>query len=496
MAENHSSDVPKPAGREPTQIARIPTPSPVADRPWAELGEVLWLSFPIIITMLSYTAMHFVDTMMIGHYGASELAAIGPATSFLFLIGSLLMGTLSITNTFVGQSEGRGRKEDAARYAWQGVYLGAIWGIFAIALRPLSGPIFEWAGHEPAIRPLEASYFSYSLLRVPAIGFVYALSGFYQATKRPVIPMLAALAGTALNIFLNYVFIFGAFGAPEMGIVGAALGTVLGSYGQAVLMFLAFLSGPTHREYGSRTALDIDLMKMRQTIRFGLPAGLTWCLENASWTLFLVRVIGALGPEALAAQNATMQILHLSFMPVVGLRVGIQAVVSQHIGQGDHDGAKRRGYRALLAGTGFMILMGIGFLVFRRELIGLFSDQPDIIELGSIMLIFGAIFQAFDAIFIMTCGALKGAGDTRFPMFVTVVSAWFFFLPLAFLLTITLDLGVAGAWLAMTLYLAATSIVMLVRFARDAWKTIDIFAGEEKADTIGNRPAPKTVEGT
>jgi len=442
---------------------------------------VLWLSLPIVITMLSYTAMHFVDTIMIGQYGAKELAAIGPASSFLFLIASLLMGTLSIVNTFVGQSEGRGRKQDAARYAWQGVYLGAIWGIIAIALRPLSGPIFEWTGHAPAIRPLEAGYFSFSLLRIPAIGFVFALSGFYQAIKRPVIPMLAALAGMALNIFLNYTFIFGAFGAPEMGIVGAAVGTVLGSYCQAVLMFAAFLSGPTHREYGSRTAFDFDLSKLWQTVRFGSPAGLTGLLQRASWTLFLVRIVGALGTDVLAAQNATLQILHLSVMPVLGLRIGIQAVVSQHIGAGEHDTAKRRGYHGLAAGTGFMVLMGVGFFLFRRQLIGVFSNEPEVIALGSIMLIFGAVFQAFEAVFILSWGALKGAGDTRFPMFVIVGTAWLFFIPLGYLFTRVIPWGVSGAWLAMTLYLAVAGLITFARFAGDAWRKIDIFEGETRS---------------
>ncbi|MFO7898335.1 MAG: MATE family efflux transporter [Planctomycetota bacterium] len=481
MAEDHYIEATELPAPEPTPIPEPAARPPTREGPWAELGEVLWLSFPIIITMSSYTAMHFVDVMMVGRYGDAELAAVGPATSFLFLIGSLMMGTLSITNTFVGQSVGRGRRQDAARYAWQGVFIGAVWGIFATCLRPLAPHIFAWAGHAPAVRDLESLYFSYSLFRVPAIGFVYALSAFYQATKRPVVPMVAALIGTIVNIFLNYILIFGKLGAPELGIVGAAVGTVLASYCQAALMFAAFLSGPTHRQYGSRTALEIDLAKAWRMVRLGVPAGLTWCLENASWTLFIVKVIGALGEDALAAQNATIQVIRLSFMPVLGLNIGIQAVVGQHIGMGDHDGAKRRGYRALAAGTGFMVMMGIGFLLFRYRLIGLFTDKASVIELGATMLIFGAIFQAFDAVFIMSYGALKGAGDTRFPMFVTVGSAWLFFLPLAVLLTQVFDLGVAGAWLAMTLYLALAGSITFARFASGAWRKIDIFEGEGEA---------------
>jgi MATE family multidrug resistance protein len=494
MSDEPLTDAPEFPVPEPVPVSEPMPEAPLTPHPrpdaWRELGDVLWLSFPIIITMLSYTVMHFVDVRMVADHSHLELAAVSPATSVFFLFTSLMMGTLSITNTFVGQSVGRGRKRDAPGYVWQAVYVAVIWGVAAWCLRPLAGPIFAWAGHPPEIRPFEASYFRYILLRVPAIGFVYSLSAFYQATKRPVVPMIAAMIGASSNIAFNYALIFGRWGMPEMGITGAAIGTVLATYLQAALMFGAFLSRPTHRAYGSRDALAVDVGRMWRLIRFGLPAGLTWCLENASWTLFLMKIIGALGKEALAANGAALQVVRLSFMPVLGLNIGIQALVGQHIGMGDHAGAKRRAYRALALAVGFMVLMGVLFVVFRGPLIQQFIDEdtpPEsaarILRMGSTMLIFGALFQAFDAVFIMSYGALKGAGDTRFPMFVTILCSWFIFLPLATLFVFVLDMGVAGAWLAVTVYLAVGGFITFWRFASEAWRKIDIFEGERRADS-------------
>ena len=464
----------------------MPVPSPVIGAPltpngWRELGEVLWLSFPIIITMFSYTLMSAIDVVMVGHHSGAELSAVGPAASAFFLIAALMMGTLSITNTFVAQSVGRGEKHEAARYVWQAVYLTVIWGAIAWSLSPLAPRLFAWAGHEPHIQIYEVSYFQYMLLRIPALGFWMALSGFYQATKRPVIPMIVGLIGNAFNLALNYALIFGEWGLPEMGITGAAVATVAATYFQAALMFVMFLGRRTHGEYGSRKDIGVDLVKFWRMIRVGLPSGLSWSLQNACWTLFLLKVVGSLGTAALAANNATMQIVHLSFMPVIGLNIGVQAIVGHHIGIGDHAGATRRVYRAMGLAFTFMATMGVMFIVFRRGLIGLFCHgeaAAGIVAMGSTMLIFGAIFQAFDSVAIICYGALKGAGDTLFPMCTSVACGWLVFLPLAYGLTHTLKLGVAGAWLGVTVHVALLAGINFWRFSSGAWRKIDIFKGE------------------
>ena len=453
----------------------LPTPNG-----WRELGEVLWLSFPIIVTMASYTLMNALDVVMVGRHSAVELSAVGPAASTFFLIASLLMGTLSITNTFVGQSVGRGEKHEAPRYVWQAVYLAAIWGMIAWLFTPLAPGLFAWAGHDEIVQVYEVSYFQYMLLRVPALGFWIAMSGFYQATKRPVVPMIVGIVGNVLNLALNYALIFGKWGLPEMGITGAAVATVVATYIQAGLMFVMFLGPRTHGEYGSRNKIGVELAKLWRMIRFGLPSGLSWSLESICWTLFLLKVVGALGAAALAANNATIQIIHLSFMPVIGLNIGVQAIVGQHIGMGDHDGAMRRVYRALGLAFVFMVTMGVLFFVFRRNLIGFFcrgEAAEDIIALGSTMLIFAAIFQAFDSAAIICHGALKGAGDTFFPMCSTVICSWCVFLPLAVILTYKFKLGVAGAWLSVTIYIALLATINFWRFASGAWRKIDIFEG-------------------
>ncbi len=469
----------------------IPVPPPQQPEefpvggPWRELGEVVWLSFPIIITMASYTVMQFCDVRMLGRHDVNELAAVMPASSCFYLLATLLMGTLSIVRTFVAQSLGRGRKRDAPAYVWQGIYLSLIWGAVALIAWPFAERFFDAAGHAAEIRPLEVSYFRIMLLRVPALGLWFALAGYYQATKRPVVPMIAALVGAAANILGNYALIFGAWGFPEMGITGAAIATVLASALQAAWLLVPFLGRRERAEYGTGSAWRFDRARCWQLTRFGFPAGAGWAVTQASFTLFFMWIIGSLGKEALAANNAAFQVLHLSFMPAIGLNIGVQAIVGHHIGMGDRAGAKRRAYRATGLAIAFMVTMGALFVIFRETLIDQFL--PDdlakdavarVVEMGGTMLIIGAVFQAFDAVAIVSHGALKGAGDTRFPMFVNIICSWGVFVPLAWYLTQVRGMGVVGAWLPLPIQVVLSGGINFWRFASGAWRKIDIFEGE------------------
>jgi MATE family multidrug resistance protein len=394
------------------------------------------------------------------------------------------MGTLSITNTFVSQCLGRGEEREGPSYLWQALYIAAVWGSLCLVLRPLAPVLFRQAGHEPRIQELEVQYFQILVFRLPSAGAWFALSSFFQATKRPVVPMISALAGNGLNVLLDYLLIFGIGPFPELGIEGAALATCIGSYFQSTLMLAIFLSPWIDRRFGSRSAWRFDAKKAWRLIRIGLPAGASWMLENLGWTFFALFVIGWLGPDALAANGAAIQVVHLSFMPVVGLNIGVQAIVGRHIGMRDWSGAKRRAYRSLGVAVAYMTTMGLLFLLLRRPLMRQFAPhgvRPEefatVVRMGSTMLLFGAIFQAFDAVAIICHGALKGAGDTRFTMLTNVSCAAGIFVPSSLLLTRVLKLGVAGAWASLALYILAIAATYLWRLHSDAWRKIDIFRG-------------------
>jgi len=455
---------------------------PRFDHTWRDIKEVMTISFPVIIAMASHTVMGFVDTLMLSQYGKSEMAASGASGVIAFTFLAFIIGTSSCMSTFVSQSMGRDEPRECARFTWQGLlYFGLIAQALVLPIAFWSTDLFAVVGHDPEIQGLESSYFRIRMLHVAGTAAYASLSSFFQGIGRPGIPMVIAIVSNAVNILLDYLLIFGAWGCPEMGIAGAATATTISSYFQAGLLLAVFLSAPFHEAFATRTSLRFDLVRFRRFLAIGAPAGLNFMLDVASWAVFTNFLIGRLGGDVLAANTATHTIIALSFMPAVGMNRGLTVVVGQYIGRGDPDGALRRGYVGIGLASAYMLAMGILFVLFRRPLIGMFSTDANIIQMGGTMLQLAAIFQIFDALGIVSQGALRGAGDTRVPAVIMLASAWLVLLPLGYVLTFVADMTYIGAWAAAAIHIAIVGLVLLARFRSGAWRKIDIFEGVEPA---------------
>ena len=457
--------------------------TPAKKSVFSELSEILKLSLPIIITMTSQTVMQVVDALMLGNHSASELAAIGPAGLTYWTIGACVVGLMSCNSTFVAQSVGRGDPHGGARYTIHAFLLALCVQAIAVPLAAHARTIFQLYQHGAEIQALEAAYFRPVILRLGGMGLVVALASFFQATGRSRIPMYTGIAANVANFVGDYLLIFGKGGFPEWGIFGAGFMTMLATYLEAAMLLVIFLSARNHREYGTRAWAPFEWRKVVQFLRIGIGSAVTNGLDLASWTIFISIVVGRLGQNVLAGNNAAGQLMHFSFMPAFGLGIGVTALVGRHIGMGDIPGAKRRAYVSMVLAGVYMTVAGIIFVVFRESLIGLFlsgatasADQRETLQAGGTILIYVALFQFADGIGILSAGALKGAGDTRFAALAQIVLAWFVFLPAVFYLGRPEVLGIHGAWLAATGYIWIYDAVLFWRFRSERWKKIDIFA--------------------
>jgi len=451
--------------------------------------EVMAMGAPIIASMSSYSIMSFVDFWMVSQVGRPETAAISPARITIFTMTAFLIGLARCTNTFSAQSYGRRVYRECGPYAWQGLYIALMAFALSWAVRPLAPVIFDLMGHEPELIALEVEYFQVAVL---TIGFVTAnitIAAFFQAIGRPKVPMVITFLANGLNVGLNYVLIFGALGFPAMGLRGAAVATVISTIVEGVLLLVVFLAPRVAREFGTRR-WRWSWPRTKKLLRVGLPMGLSFMLDVACWTVFIGFVVGRFGPVQLAANNVADQIIHLSFLPALGMSHATAALVGQYIGRRDFHGARLRAYTALKLTACYMCLMGVVFFVFRRPLMLFFQDDPEVVLWGTRILILAAVFQIVDAFGIIMMGALRGAGDTRWPAVVTVSYAWFIMLPCSYLLGHVLGLQVVGAWLAATLYVTLYGVTMSWRFIRGHWEKIDIFGdGPPEAGLAVDGPA-------
>lgn len=440
-----------------------------------ELGGVIKLSLPIIITMTSQALMQFVDALMIGQVGRDSMAAVAPAGLTFFTLASLVMGIVGCNNTFVSQSLGRGKLHECGRYTVHALYIAFASQLLVLPIILFAPRVFQWYGHAPAVVALEAAYFRALAFRLAAAGMIVSASTFFQGTGRPVIPMITGITANLLNIGLNYLLIFGKFGFPAMGLFGAGIATTLSSYSEAFMLLALFLGKQMHAVYQTRRWLPVEFRRIRQLLRIGIASGITFAMDLASWTIFMAVVIGRLGTDILAGNNAASEIMHLSFMPAIGLNIGITALVGRHIGEGQIPLAKRAAYLGMACACAYMTFNAIIFFIFRRPLIGLFQDDPAVIAAGAVSLTYIALFQFSDSIGIISAGALKGAGDTRFTAIAQIVCAWIFFLPLVIILGNPNVWGLHGAWIAATIYIWIFDIILFLRFRSEAWRKIDIF---------------------
>jgi MATE family multidrug resistance protein len=463
----------------------VPMPEkPLADEPrWEGMREISRLAFPIILGMMSWTLMQFVDNIMVARVGKEALAAVGSAGIWSFLLAGMFIGVCSCVATFVAQSIGRGRPEESAQYTWHGVYIALFGGVAALALWPAAPYIFGSMGHSEMVTQLETVYFQIRLAGFIFLAWAAALTSFFQAIHRPMIPSLVAIGCNILNGVLDYLLIFGyePLGIPRLEVAGAAWATVIATIVNALVLHAVFVSAPFHREYATRAraAFRFQWRKLRELTRIGVPAGLAMTLDIAIWGIFISIIVGRFGDEVLAAQTAVVTMMHVSFMPAVGLNHAITAIVGKYIGAEDIPRAKARAYTATRMAAAYMIAMGLVFAFLGGPMLEhLFDAGPEVVRIGRILFILAALFQGFDAINIVISGALRGAGDTRYMAIVMFIAAYAFFLPCAAVFAFTLDGGAIGAWIAASIYIIALSGILLHRFASERWRGIEIFEAD------------------
>ena len=454
-----------------------------------ELGKVIRMAVPMVITTCSRMVMDIADFKMVGLMGESANAAQGailPAQVTLWSFIIFGFGTIVVINTFVSQSFGRDRLHDTSAYTWQAVYLGLLYGVIGFAFYPYIDEVFAFIGHGPAIRTLEIEYTRAALFTVAPTIVGEAFASFFNGVHRPKVTMWSAVESNAINIFCSAALIFGWFGLPAMGIVGAAWGTVIGVTYRVIRLALVFLSKRYDAEYGTRRTYGLDLGKMRSIIRVGAPQGLQFLGDVTVWAVFINFLIGRRYSNVdLIASNTAWQFMRISFMPAIGIGIALSALVGKAIGQRDNELANRLTYVTFVMMIAYMAVMSTIYLLWRHDLISYFNQTPAVIRVGGAIMICAVIFQVFDGIGIIFNSALRGAGDTFWPAMLYVCSHWLICIGGGWLLgTLRPDWGVLAPWTAATILLIFVGLALWWRWHSRAWQKIDIFRHERPAAAL------------
>jgi MATE family multidrug resistance protein len=437
------------------------------------LREVTLLAAPVVLQQVSATAMMVVDSAMVGRLGPTELAGVGFGSVWLWTIFSFFYGVASGVQTFVSQYQGSGRERECGAWAWQALYFVLpLCALVLLAVLHLIGPLLELAVPSAELRSTAHSYIMARLPGEAAMACMMVLTAFFRGFGDTRTPMFVMIFANALNGVLDYGLIFGRLGLPELGVEGAGLATSISSIAGGAILFALFLR-PALAERFATALPRPDLAQLRRFLRVGLPIGGQWCIGTSTFAFFTT-LIARMGDSSMAASQAFLMLLCISFMQAVGISTAAQTLVGRYVGAND-DAAVARAFRAsLVLGVGLALGVAVLFIAIPGQLMRIFSDDPSVLALGRPLLLIGALFQLFDAIAVITQGALRGAGDTRWPFLFETLFGWGVFVPLAYTLGITLEGGLAGAWTGGLISLGCTALILQWRFRSGAWRHVAI----------------------
>ncbi len=451
--------------------------------------HVLRMAWPMILSTSSISIMHFVDRMFVAWHSQESLAASLPAAIASFLPLSFFLGTAGYVSTFVAQYCGAKREHRIGPAVWQGIYLGLVAMVLMWTLYPLAESIMNLGGHSQAMRILEAKYFRVLVLGGGFVVIQAAINGFYIGRGKMHTILAVNTITNAINIALNYCLIFGEFGFPSWGLVGAGWATVISQGLGLIIISVLFLSPSNRRLFGTAKHIGLDKDLFLRLLRYGVPAGLHFFVDIGAFT-FLVFLVGWRSSSDSATTNAVFSINHLAIMPMLGFAIATSTLVGQFLGRNRPDLAQRVTSVALRMVTVYMVLIGTVFVLFPEHLIGLFqsrqedSDPRAMLELGRTLLLFVASFCLVDGVAIIYSAALKGAGDILCVLLLTAIASWLVMVLPSYICIVYFGAGVKTAFVFIIAYISVLGGGCYLRYRGGKWKHMRVIEPEPVQSTV------------
>lgn len=439
-----------------------------------EFRPTLRLAIPLVLAELGWMSMALVDTMMVGRLPNSALAIAAVSLGGIlvhvlaFFGGGLLIGL----DTLVSQAFGAGLREDCHRSLIHGIYLSFALAPLLMAPVWFFGPLLRMANIPPDIISLAVPYSKALAWGTLPLLLYFAVRRCMQAMNmvRPI--AFALVTANIINALGNWILIYGKLGAPAMGAVGSGWSTAWARiYLAAVLVGYLLWYDRKYRTDLLRTPIQPDLMRIRRLIALGFPVAMQITLEIGVFAL-VTALIGRLGAVALASHQIALNTISFTYMVPLGISSAAAVRVGQAIGRKDPQGAENAGGSAIFFGAAFMTLAGITLLLIPRWIARIYTPNELVIRNATLLLAVCAAFQLFDGIQTVATGALRGAGDTRTPMFCHFTAYWIIGLPLGAWLCFVRGLGAAGLWAGLSLALILIGIVLLFAWGRTVRRLI------------------------
>lgn len=431
------------------------------------------LATPVILGMLGHTIVALVDNIMVGQLGTAELAAVSLGNSFMFIAMSLGIGFSTAITPLVAEADGEGNFEKGKSSFKHGLFLCMVLGVALFLVVFVAKPLMYVMNQPQEVVDLAMPYLTLVAVSLIPLIIFQAFKQFSDGLSMTRYPMYATVVANIVNVVLNYIFIFGKFGAPELGVVGAAIGTLASRVIMVAYLWYILSQKTKSREY----VLNIKLFTLRKTMlkklmSLGFPSALQMFFEVAIFTA-AIWLSGILGKNPQAANQIALNLSSMTFMVAMGFGVAAMIRVGNQKGLVRFRELRRIAFSIFLLSTLLAIIFAILFLLFNDILPKLYLDYDNMAEfqdnfqvaaIAAKLLLIAAIFQISDTLQVVVLGALRGMQDVKIPTVITFVAYWLVGFPISFYLSMYTDYESSGIWIGLLAGLTVSAVLLFIRF--------------------------------
>lgn len=431
------------------------------------------LATPVILGMLGHTIVALVDNIMVGQLGTAELAAVSLGNSFMFIAMSLGIGFSTAITPLVAEADGEGNFEKGKSSFKHGLFLCMVLGVALFLVVFVAKPLMYVMNQPQEVVDLAMPYLTLVAVSLIPLIIFQAFKQFSDGLSMTRYPMYATVVANIVNVVLNYIFIFGKFGAPELGVVGAAIGTLASRVIMVAYLWYILSQKTKSREY----VLNIKLFTLRKTMlkklmSLGFPSALQMFFEVAIFTA-AIWLSGILGKNPQAANQIALNLSSMTFMVAMGFGVAAMIRVGNQKGLVRFRELRRIAFSIFLLSTLLAIVFAILFLLFNDILPKLYLDYDNMAEfqdnfqvaaIAAKLLLIAAIFQISDTLQVVVLGALRGMQDVKIPTVITFVAYWLVGFPISFYLSMYTDYESSGIWIGLLAGLTVSAVLLFIRF--------------------------------
>ncbi len=431
------------------------------------------LATPVILGMLGHQVVALVDNIMVGQLGTAELAAVSLGNSFMFVAMSLGVGFSTAITPLVAEADGEGNREKGKSSFKHGLFLCIVLGLMLFGMVMAAKPLMYVMKQPPEVVDLAMPYLTLVAASLVPLIIFQGFKQFSDGMSMTRFPMYATIVANLVNVLLNYMFIFGKFGAPELGVVGAAIGTLASRV--VMVLYLWYLLSRKEKSRFFVTSIKIFTLSkamLKKLLNLGFPSAMQMFFEVAIFTS-AIWLSGILGKNPQAANQIALNLASMTFMVAMGFSVAAMIRVGNQKGLKNFRELRRVAISIVLLTSILALVFAVFFILFNGELPKIFldynsvtdfADNHEVVTIAAQLLIIAAIFQFTDALQVVALGALRGMQDVKIPTVICFIAYWIIGFPISYYLSMETSLESMGIWIGLLAGLSASGIMLFIRF--------------------------------